>query len=211
MLRLFTQCNNFLSAVRKHQPAVITTVAIASGQNRQFSTTKNPNTECPFKLLGVPTQSKYSNVKSAFLKLAMTTHPDMVLEDEKESAEAQFIKIRMAFEQIRPLENGVAALVDSDDNGLTSDEAVDEFDDWFYSKTGRQAPIGAFQLDRKTIQEVKSVYEEQVPGGLDKGGMWHLAGMIANSVKGGDVLGGVPKLDAGDNVEVVRSRRRRKR
>eukprot|EP00814_Leptocylindrus_danicus_P020748 CAMPEP_0116042682 /NCGR_PEP_ID=MMETSP0321-20121206/25849_1 /TAXON_ID=163516 /ORGANISM="Leptocylindrus danicus var. danicus, Strain B650" /LENGTH=145 /DNA_ID=CAMNT_0003523233 /DNA_START=337 /DNA_END=774 /DNA_ORIENTATION=+ len=145
----------------------------------------------------------------------MTTHPDVVPDEQKESAEETFIKIRMAFERIRPLENGMATLADSssDENNLTSDASVDDFDDWFYSETGKRAPIGSVQLDRETIQEVKFVYEKQVPGGLDKGGMWHLAGMIANSVED-DVVGGIPKkLGVGDAEEdvVVRSRRRRRR
>lgn len=150
-------------------------------------------------------------MKSAFLKLAMTTHPDLVPEDEKESAEAHFIKIRMAFEQIRPLENGMAALVDSDDSGLASDEAVDEFDDWFYGETGRQAPIGAFQLDRETMIEVAKM-EGEVEHGLDRdGGMWHLAGMIANAVKDGGNADNVLKLEMGEVNEDAGPTKRRKR
>ena len=70
----------------------------------------------------------------------MTTHPDVVPDEQKESAEETFIKIRMAFERIRPLENGMATLADSnsDENNLTSDASVDDFDDWFYSETGKR-------------------------------------------------------------------------
>eukprot|EP00814_Leptocylindrus_danicus_P022765 CAMPEP_0116042456 /NCGR_PEP_ID=MMETSP0321-20121206/25695_1 /TAXON_ID=163516 /ORGANISM="Leptocylindrus danicus var. danicus, Strain B650" /LENGTH=33 /DNA_ID= /DNA_START= /DNA_END= /DNA_ORIENTATION= len=33
----------------------------------------------------------------------MTTHPDVVPDEQKKSAEETFIQIRMAFERIRPL------------------------------------------------------------------------------------------------------------
>lgn len=130
----------------------------------------------------------------------MTTHPDVVPDEQKESAEETFIKIRMAFERIRPLENGMATLADSssDENNLTSDASVDDFDDWFYSETGKQAPIGSFQLDRETMIEVAKM-EGEVEHGLDRdGGMWHLAGMIANAVKDGGNADNVLKLEMGD-------------
>ena len=170
--------------------------------------------ECPFKMLGVSSGAKYKYVKQAFLKLAMRYHPDLVHSDDyddvkgtakaKEEAEDKFIEIRHAFERIRPLEcGGAAAFGDgfSPKDGLAKDEAVDKFDDWFYSETGQQ-PIGSFSLDRETMMEVAKM-EGEVEHGLDRdGGMWHLAGMIANSVKQG-VKGGadnVLKLTMGDDV-----------
>mmetsp|Transcript_28796 Transcript_28796/g.44768 ORF Transcript_28796/g.44768 Transcript_28796/m.44768 type:complete len:225 (-) Transcript_28796:290-964(-) len=219
MLRLVAQqCNSrvITTCCTQQRPTTLMATKIRYNQNRLFATKKKSKAklECPFKLLGVPTESKYSKVKSAFLKLAMTTHPDVVSDEQKESAEEKFIQIRMAFEQIRPLENGMATLADSsDDNNLTSDASVDDFDDWFYSETGKQAPIGSFQLDRETMIEVAKM-EGEVEHGLDRdGGMWHLAGMIANAVKDGGNADNVLKLEMGDvdNEDSGPTKRRKRR
>ena len=186
---------------------------------------KSQSQTCPFELLGVHKESQYKVVKKAFLKLAMTTHPDVIMgsfvgseeevEREKARAEKNFVQARLAFERIRPLECGKAVLVDGDGglDQVVSDEAVDKFDDWFYSETGKQ-PIGSFQLDRETVMEVAKM-EGEVQHGLDRdGGMWHLAGMIANSVKEGGKDAGaasVLKLTMGDGEEDTGPTKRRRR
>ena len=170
--------------------------------------------ECPFETLGVSSDDTYKNVKQAFLKLAMRHHPDLVRSDSKdaesnlkakEEAEEKFIQIRQAFEKIRPLDCGGAAIFGdglSPKDRLAKDEAVDQFDDWFFSETGKH-PIGSFHLDRETMIEVAKM-EGEVEHGLDRdGGMWHLAGMIANSVKQGGKGGAesVLKLTMGDGSD----------
>lgn len=203
--------------------------------NRFFSSRKLKEKameeQCPFEILGVPNDVLYANVKKAFLKLAMEHHPDMVLkglssetatadhEKLKEKAQRRFIEIRQAFEKLRPLECGRAVLADGRDININvaSDEAVDEFDDWFYSETGQHAPFGSFQIDRETIMEVAKM-EGEVQHGLDRdGGMWQLAGMISNSVKQGEGKSGsgaenILRLEMGDvNEQSNTSKRRRRR
>jgi len=123
---------------------------------------------CPFQILGIPKTSSYVNVKKAFVELALQHHPDTA-EDKSQQSDT-FTTIRQAFESIRN-DNGRATVVQGDSEW--TDKSLDA---WFYRETGQHL---SFHMDSSTRREVARVAETMSPGGLDKGGMWAMADMIA--------------------------------
>jgi hypothetical protein len=70
---------------------------------RQRSRNKAPSSEPNFDaddyyaVLGVSKRAKPKEIKSAYRKLALKYHPDKVSNEEKESAEAKFVKVSQAY------------------------------------------------------------------------------------------------------------------
>lgn len=179
---------------------------------------------CPFRILGVPTESTYAVVKKSFLRIAMQHHPDVVGElegDEKQKSVDLFMKSRQAFESIVEVEGGMAALREEVEmeKGLKKQSKMsdEEFDAWFLDETGHNNPF-SFDIDPATMREVADM-TDSIGGGLDRdGGMWTLANMVSRSVKDGKESASVLRLEAGEIREdeepvdgVLRRRRRRRR
>jgi len=178
---------------------------------------------CPYNALGVPQESTYAIVKKAFLKIAMSHHPDVVGEleaEEKKRSVELFMKCRKAFESIVEVDGGMSALREEVEleAGLTEKSKMtdEEFDAWFLNETGHNNPF-QFDLDPAIMREVATMTDE-IGGGLDRdGGMWTLANMVSRSVKGGKEAASVLRLEAGEikadeePVDGVLRRRRRRR
>mmetsp|Transcript_24524 Transcript_24524/g.37792 ORF Transcript_24524/g.37792 Transcript_24524/m.37792 type:complete len:268 (-) Transcript_24524:201-1004(-) len=164
---------------------------------RLFSTVTK-KLPCPFKTLGVSKSAKYKKVKTMFLQIAMSHHPDTnkaeTEEQEKKYREA-FIKARQAFESLMESEDGGVMLKPLEEE--TSDQ---EFDNWFMKETGHSSPYSF--LDPQTMKEVAEM-EENIGHGLDRdGGMWTLAAMVSNAVKDGKDGASLLRLEAGEVKEV---------
>lgn len=117
----------------------------------------------PFKVLKVPKESLYKDVKVKFLKIAMANHPDMqpegISEKEQEAMRDKFIEARMAFERLEEdPEDGTAILVE---------ELIDResnFDSWFKNETGLKNPFDV-NIDPETMKEVAEMTEKL--GGME--------------------------------------------
>lgn len=129
------------------------------------------SSSCPFQILGISKTSSYSEAKKAFIQLALKHHPDTAA-DKTRRNDDKFSQIREAFESIVD-DNGRAILRNNSNTSTWTDESLDA---WFYYETGKHL---AFHMDAKTRREVAQVHETMAPGGLDKGGMWQMAAMIA--------------------------------
>lgn len=85
------------------------------------------------------------------------------------------------------------------------------FNDWFYQETGTSL---SFYMDSATRKEVADVVTSNMsPGGLDRGGMWEMARMIAREEEAkslGNNNQVVEMLDAGE-IKSSTSRRQRRR
>lgn len=224
----------------RHAPTCTCTVGVLDGPtHQQMYTSRNTcavrslstpaswalkKAVCPFRILGVPTESTYAVVKKSFLKIAMQHHPDVVGElegDEKQKSVDLFMKSRQAFESIVEVEGGMAALREEIEmeKGLKKQSKMsdEEFDAWFLDETGHNNPF-SFDIDPATMREVADM-TDTIGGGLDRdGGMWTLANMVSRSVKDGKESASVLRLEAGEIREgeepvdgVLRRRRRRRR
>ena len=176
------------------------------------------STSCPFEILGLARDCTYDQVKKEFLRLAMRTHPDMVVTSatDKQTAEIRFVEIRAAFERIKPTENGQARVIDdfdrfhkkSGDNSNVATDEADDFDSWFYSETGSQ-PLTQIYLDHKAKREVRDFLKANpTPGGIDRGGMWHLARMVSEYSNDNSNREHVYRVESG---KPIRNRRQKKR
>eukprot|EP00566_Odontella_aurita_P026450 CAMPEP_0113580042 /NCGR_PEP_ID=MMETSP0015_2-20120614/30428_1 /TAXON_ID=2838 /ORGANISM="Odontella" /LENGTH=183 /DNA_ID=CAMNT_0000484137 /DNA_START=110 /DNA_END=658 /DNA_ORIENTATION=+ /assembly_acc=CAM_ASM_000160 len=67
------------------------------GQRQQRQQPSQPKEEDYYSVLGLRKGAKPKDIKSAYRKLALKYHPDKVAEDEKETAEAKFIKVSQAY------------------------------------------------------------------------------------------------------------------
>lgn len=123
----------------------------------------------PFSILGLTesTRPKYSDVKAAFVTLALEHHPDRTGGNADD-----FLKVRRAFESIRELTDG-SCTVSEDDDLEWSDDSLSG---WFFQETGQGL---SFHMDSSTRKEVTEVVANMSQSGLDKGGMWDMARMIA--------------------------------
>ena len=200
---------------------------------------------CPFDVLGVPKKSPYNIVKKAFFKLALQHHPDTQNNQNNNNDDNDdnngngddggsvngdgtnknidpaelFHRIRTAFESLmEDPETGIAIRrpvpEDEKASGIWKDN--EEFDSWFKAETGYNAPF-MFEMDPETMREVAAVTENLEGGGLDRGGMWHLAKMVSQNVKDNDksssMTGGILQLESGevqDEKKTRLSRRRRR-
>jgi len=159
-------------------PTCVLRTAASSTSHRNYSNdwgrrwrstrTRTGGGPCPFQTLGVPKEVQYKIVKTQFLRLALTHHPDTAVtdnDDEKAKAKAveMFMKVRVAFEQIIELDDGMAGLKSDQDEGMDGDA----FNSWFYEETGKYAPDPFdLTLDPETLQEVADASATQA--GLDR-------------------------------------------
>jgi DnaJ-class molecular chaperone len=125
----------------------------------------------PFDILGISKGSSYKNVRRKFVELAMKHHPDVSENDDGDVEE--FVRLREAFETIRESEDGTARLTKDGETGWSDDE----FQAWFHEETGHQDVM--FRMDLNTRKEVINMANIQSQGGLDKGGMWEMARVMA--------------------------------
>ena len=214
-----------------------TTKSFSSDSNSIF-TRKTSKKNCPFGTLGLCQSEEdpvtYSEVKKAFLSLALKHHPDSnsnsnTDEDETncvESVESQtkkFIKIKNAFDQIRASPNGIAILNEEEEPEMSSEE----YESWFYSETGKHMNnIGELNLSKETIQEVSDMIsksadshigDEGYEGAMEldrSGGIWAMAKMISQDANdnASSIMGGVMRLEEGDSSKSpLKNRRRRRR
>jgi DnaJ-class molecular chaperone len=126
--------------------------------------------DSPFEVLGIPKTANYKEVKRRFVELALANHPDI----SKDANSSNFIRFRKAFESIQESHDGGAKERESRDSSGWTDE---EFQAWFYSETGHQDVH--FGIDLATRKEVIHVANSQSQGGLDRGGMWEMARVMA--------------------------------
>jgi hypothetical protein len=129
---------------------------------------------CPFSVLGLASNNApaYKEVKRKFVELALQHHPD-----RSGGSADSFLKVRQAFEAIRELPDGTCTLSDQLD-GLKSagnSWSDDRISDWFFRETGQSI---SFRIDYATRKQI-AIAATLAPGGLDRGGMWEMARMIA--------------------------------
>mmetsp|Transcript_12578 Transcript_12578/g.20964 ORF Transcript_12578/g.20964 Transcript_12578/m.20964 type:complete len:191 (+) Transcript_12578:47-619(+) len=155
----------------------------------------------PYSILGIADKgaaAPYKDVKENFFKLALEHHPDR----NGGGCSKHFLKVREAFESIKELPDGGCAVVDDVDAALWSDDSLS---DWFFEETGQNL---SFRMDSKTRKEVAEV-ANMAQGGLDKGGAWEMARMIAREERCSSSVENPKLVEQGENVAT--SRRRRKR
>lgn len=119
---------------------------------------KSKTKKDPFKVLKVPKESMYKDVKAKFLKIAMNNHPDKhtegVSEKEQEAMRDKFIAARMAFERLQE--------DPSDGTTILVEELIDRdknFDSWFKDETGLKNPFD-LNIDPETMKEVAEMTEK---------------------------------------------------
>ena len=162
---------------------------------------------CPFQVLGISKTASYSEVKKAFVQLALKHHPDTAT-DKSRQDDNTFSQIREAFESITD-DNGRATVRNNKTSSIWTDESLDS---WLYQETGHH--LLAFSMDANTRRQVTHVHETMAPGGLDKGGMWQMASMIAKQAPTTgheDPLQVTCKRHDLDNNKTSSGRRRRKK
>eukprot|EP00566_Odontella_aurita_P021248 CAMPEP_0113578118 /NCGR_PEP_ID=MMETSP0015_2-20120614/29285_1 /TAXON_ID=2838 /ORGANISM="Odontella" /LENGTH=217 /DNA_ID=CAMNT_0000481851 /DNA_START=317 /DNA_END=970 /DNA_ORIENTATION=+ /assembly_acc=CAM_ASM_000160 len=210
-------CETKLEQVTVDNPGTATNVVA----HRPFSSLYMKKGPCPYKTLGIPSESTYAAVKKTFFKIAMAHHPDVVGEEDpavRERSVELFMRSRKAFEAIVEVDDGMSALREEVEleEKLRAKMSDEEFDAWFLHETGHSNPF-QFDLDPATMREVAEMTDE-IGGGLDRdGGMWQLANMVSQSVKGGKEAASMLRLEAGevqdvnqDPVDGVLRRRRRR-
>lgn len=132
--------------------------------------------ENPFDILGIPESSIYQDAKRRFIELALQHHPDKTPDDtEKAHNMEQFVRFRQAFEILRDDGNGMATTDAKDESSVWSSD--EEFNAWFYEETGHSDIL--FRMDIVTRKKVIDVANNQVQGGMDRGGMWEMARKMA--------------------------------
>jgi hypothetical protein len=136
-----------------HQRLQIRHFVFDSRKARKSKTKKDP-----FKVLKVPKESMYKDVKAKFLKIAMNNHPDMHTEGlsdkEKEAMRDKFIEARIAFERLEK--------DPSDGTAILLEELIDResnFDSWFHNETGLKNPFDV-NIDPETMKEVAEMTEK---------------------------------------------------
>ena len=205
-------------------------------QQRRNTTTTSSSTSstCPFTILGVrgPSRSSssssfehqsnaisYSQVKAAFIQLALKHHPD------RGGMADEFRRIRRAFESIKELSDGTCVVVpqdpgeprqgyhdDDDEDGGNAwyrdnkkNKNHDSLSDWFYHETGTRL---SFHMDSATRREVATVVTTMSQGGLDKGGIWDMARMIAREEANNPSRDDPKQLEGGTTALLKRRRKR---
>lgn len=155
-------------------------------------------------MLGVSRGSSYRQVKEAFLKLALEFHPDRQGKNDNKKNSEEFIRIRKAFEVIKADSNGRA---EATDEPQWSEE---EFREFMVEQTSE---FLSFRMDHDTRQEVIDTVDKLSPGGLDRGGTWLMARMLAERENCKEIEGGPPpkQLSARAQSSSDRVRRRKRR
>jgi BolA protein len=121
------------------------------------------------------------HLKSAFMNLAKTHHPDAHPIAGKAAATARFVELRNQFEAlVSDLSKPAGGAGSSASEAKEASTILNDFDNWFSSNSTSGSPV-AFHADAEQIAEMVDVAENYAQGGLDKGGMWELARMMAAS------------------------------
>jgi len=178
---------------QQHQQLQVRHFIFDSRKARRSKTKKDP-----FKVLKVPKESLYKDVKAKFLRIAMNNHPDMhtegLSEKQQKTMRDKFIEARMAFELLEEdLSDGKAVLIED------KIDREDNFDSWFKGETGLKNPFDV-DIDPETMKEVAEM-TEKLGGkqGMDRdGGMWALARMVTSAVKAGGDAASILRLESGD-------------
>ena len=135
----------------------------------------------PYLVLGVPVNSSYETVKSAFLKQAMEHHPDLASSNKNNGDTTIFVRIRQAFEEIVQDHKKGGAATSRDNkawqNAASTWKNEAEFQEWFRQETSNHL---TFDMSHDTRQEVIRVYRTMSNGGRDlRGGYWEMARQLA--------------------------------
>jgi len=146
----------------------------------------SPPRHDPFRVLGLPRGSSYQQVKERFVKLALQHHPDRQEQDGNSGGSnnaaaststentTTFIQVRQAFEVIREGHNGIAQATHE------SQWSDDELRKFMEEQTSE---FLSFKMDHETRQAVIQTVTNLSPGGLDRGGTWEMARMLAQREK----------------------------
>mmetsp|Transcript_26155 Transcript_26155/g.71725 ORF Transcript_26155/g.71725 Transcript_26155/m.71725 type:complete len:275 (+) Transcript_26155:285-1109(+) len=206
LARTHGRCRTIPHQLPRRRPAFATTMIPPSRQELRvrwfvFDSRKARRTnkrKDPFKVLKIPKESLYKDVKRKFLKIAMSNHPDThgdgLTEKEKDAMRDRFIEARMAFEMlVEDPEDGTAILVEE------KEDRDGNFDSWFRNETGLKNPFDV-DIDPETMKEVAEMTEKLGGSqGMDRdGGMWALARMVTSAVKSGGDAASILRLEAGD-------------
>ena len=143
------------------------------------------------------------------MKLALQHHPDRQGGGEDKTPNttdttATFIQIRQAFEVIREGKNGRA---EATDESQWSEEDLREF------MEEQTTAFLSFKMDHETRKAVIQTVTDLSPGGLDRGGTWEMARMLAQREKGAPFHGSpdakrVTAVAESSSSSVQRRRRR---
>jgi len=187
-----------------HQLEPIRSFASRKGKNRHPSSS-NDN---PFKVLGIPVGSNYTQIRQAFVKLALEHHPDRASQSDSttdsSSSVETFIRIRQAFEELTTNEDGTTTTV----VGWTQEEIRD----WYEHETGES--LLQFEMTEQTRREVIHAYKTLSRGGNDKGGYWEMARQLTERHEAASQSDRPPiakQLTGGTDGKIGTTRRRRKR
>ena len=161
-------CRPF-SFVTRHGTAVTSASALAPHPaRRHYQASLSPRQQqhnyqhSPYAVLGIPANSSLDQVKRAFVKLALKTHPD-----QQRGSTEHFLRIRQAFESIQQSRHGKGG-----PNGWSSEELKE----WWEEETGE---FLSFSMNEDTRQEVIHAFHTMKPSGKDKGGYWEMARQLA--------------------------------
>jgi hypothetical protein len=181
---LYCTLNSYLSS--SLPPRIVSSCSAThapSGLSRRPFTTSSSSKVPAHDVLGLSLSESrdYKTVKSAFLLLAKRTHPDTA--SSSPPYPYTFGQVRSAFEYL--LSTPSLKSSSSGEAGVI----LSEFDNWFSeataaaggsaSSSGGGGALHAFRADEATLRELADAGENLARGGLDKGGMWALADMIA--------------------------------
>mmetsp|Transcript_10629 Transcript_10629/g.15644 ORF Transcript_10629/g.15644 Transcript_10629/m.15644 type:complete len:182 (+) Transcript_10629:376-921(+) len=141
--------------------------------NSRITSFRNISQRCKAALaiLGITNDENsisYDDVKKAFVKQALKHHPD-----RSTGSSAEFVKVRRAFESVKELPDGSCLIIGEDEMIQWTDQSLS---DWFLHETGQ--PL-SFHMNSATRKEVAEVANTMQQSGLDRGGMWEMARMIA--------------------------------
>mmetsp|Transcript_33100 Transcript_33100/g.49969 ORF Transcript_33100/g.49969 Transcript_33100/m.49969 type:complete len:176 (+) Transcript_33100:440-967(+) len=151
-----------------------------------------------FTILGIKDDGKpisYRDVKKAFVEKALEHHPD-----RSTGSSDEFVKVRRAFESIKELPDGSCLIVGQNETSEWTDQSLS---DWFLHETGQ--PL-SFHMNSATRKEVAEVANTMQQGGLDKGGMWEMARMIAREEADSP---STPEPKQLEETKITKRRRRR--
>mmetsp|Transcript_37796 Transcript_37796/g.43176 ORF Transcript_37796/g.43176 Transcript_37796/m.43176 type:complete len:184 (+) Transcript_37796:61-612(+) len=155
-----------------------------------------------FTILGLDENNgpiSYKDAKKAFVKLALKYHPDRTNNND---GSRDFIKIRQAFESIQELPDG--SCINNEEGVVWTDQGLS---DLLYRESGQSL---AFRMDSSTRIEVAKVANSMQQSGLDRGGMWEMARMIANEEAANPSKPEPKQLNEGGTSSTTGRRRKRR-
>jgi hypothetical protein len=190
----FQKLPSHVQQQRHHQRLQVRHFVFDSRKARKSKKKKNP-----FKVLKVPKESLYKDVKRKFLKIAMDNHPDMhtdgMSEKEQDAMRDRFIEARMAFERLEE--------DPTDGTAILKEELIDResnFDSWFHNETGLKNPFDV-DLDPETMKEVAEITEKM--GG--KQGMERDGGskLTKHPCQASSAIVGIPQFEGLTSIVVI--------